>query len=64
MAWFSRKRVCRVCGCTELTRYHRSFWMKLFKGSQLLRCRQCRSTILLLRDKRPLGQVASERRQR
>jgi hypothetical protein len=39
-----------MCGCAELTRYHRSLWMRLFKGSQLLRCRQCRSTILLLRD--------------
>ena len=32
-----------------MTRYPRSFWMRLFKGSQLMRCRQCRSTILLLR---------------
>lgn len=32
-----------------MTRYHRTFWMRLFKGSQLLRCRQCRSTILLMR---------------
>lgn len=50
MAWITRKRECNVCGCTEMTRYHRSFWMRVFRGSQLLRCRQCRSTILLLRD--------------
>ena len=50
MAWITRKRVCRTCGGTDLTRYHRQFWMRLFKGSQLLRCRHCRSTILLLRD--------------
>lgn len=50
MAWITRKKVCRTCGGTELTRYHRRFWMRWFKGSQLLRCRQCRSTILLLRD--------------
>lgn len=24
--------------------------MKIFRGSQLLRCRQCRATILLLRN--------------
>lgn len=52
MAWITRKKVCGSCGCTQLTRYHRSFWMKLFRGSQLLRCRQCRSTILLLRNGR------------
>ena len=52
MAWITRKRVCQVCGCEDLTRYHRSFWMRIFRGSQLLRCRQCRATILLLRDKR------------
>lgn len=50
MAWITRKKVCRTCGGTELTRYHRRFWMRWLKGSQLLRCRQCRSTILLLRD--------------
>ena len=50
MAWITRKRVCRSCGSTDMTRYHRAYWMRLFKGSQLLRCRQCRSTILLLRD--------------
>lgn len=50
MAWITRKRVCQSCGSTDLTRYHRSFWMRVFKGSQLLRCRQCRSTILLLRE--------------
>ena len=52
MPWITRKRVCKNCGSTELTRYHRSFWMKLFRGSQFLRCRQCRSTILLLRGER------------
>jgi hypothetical protein len=51
MVWITRHRVCRSCGCTELTRYHRSFWMRLFSGSQFLRCRQCRATILLLRGK-------------
>lgn len=50
MAWITRKRACRACGCTDMTRYHRGFWMKIFRGSQLLRCRQCRSTILLLRN--------------
>ena len=50
MAWITRKRVCRTCGNTDMTRYHRTYWMRLFRGSQLLRCRQCRSTILLLRD--------------
>jgi hypothetical protein len=49
-AWITRKRVCPTCGGTELTRYHRRFWMRFFKGSQMLRCRQCRSTILLLRS--------------
>ena len=56
MAWITRKRVCHSCGATELTRYHRVFWMRWCKGSQLLRCRQCRSTILLLRG----GDVAEE----
>lgn len=56
MAWITHKRICRTCGSTDLTRYHRSFWMRLFKGSQLLRCRQCRSTILLLRDDGGAGQ--------
>ena len=50
MAWITRKKICHTCGGNDLTRYHRSFWMRLFKGSQLLRCRQCRSSILLLRD--------------
>ena len=50
MAWITRKRVCLTCGSTDMTRYHRTYWMRLFRGSQLLRCRQCRSTILLLRD--------------
>lgn len=54
MAWITRKRVCRSCGGAELTRYHRSGWMRLFRGSQLLRCRQCRSTILLLRESEPV----------
>ena len=52
MAWITRKKVCRTCGGTDLTRYHRHFWMRLFRGSQLLRCRQCRSTILLLRSRK------------
>ncbi len=52
MTWITRKRVCHACGATELTRYHRKRWMRLFKGSQLLRCRQCRATILLLGDAR------------
>lgn len=50
MAWITRRRVCRSCGSNDLTRYHRRGWMRLFRGSQLLRCRVCRSTILLLRD--------------
>lgn len=49
MVWITRKRQCHSCGSRELTRYHRSFWMRFFKGSQRLRCRQCRATILLLR---------------
>lgn len=49
MTWITRKRVCHTCGGTDMTRYHRSLWMRVFKGSQLLRCRQCRSTILLMR---------------
>jgi hypothetical protein len=48
VTWITRNRVCRTCGSTDLTRYHRKGWMRLFRGSQLLRCRQCRSTILLL----------------
>ena len=55
MAWITRNRRCHECGGTELTRYRRSLWMRLFKGSQLLRCRQCRSTILLLRNSRSGG---------
>lgn len=54
MAWITRKRICHTCGGRQLTRYHRHLWMRLFRGSQLLRCRQCRSTILLLRDSRTL----------
>lgn len=50
MAWITRKRVCHNCGSADLTRYHRKGWMRLFRGSQLLRCRQCRSSILLLRE--------------
>ena len=50
MAWITRTRACHTCGGTELTRYHRKAWMRLFKGSQLLRCRLCRSSILLLRS--------------
>ena len=50
MAWITRRRVCRSCGGTDLTRKHRRSWMRLLKGSKLLRCRQCRSTILLLPD--------------
>lgn len=53
MARITSKRVCHVCGGTDFTRYHRSFWMRFLKGSQFLRCRQCRSTILLLRSDRP-----------
>ena len=49
MAWITRTRACRACGSTELTRYHRATWMRIFRGSQLLRCRLCRSSILLLR---------------
>ncbi len=53
MAWMTRKKVCRICGGTDLTRYHRALWMRLFSRSQFLRCRQCRSTILLLHSERP-----------
>ena len=51
MPWITRTRVCHHCGSTELTRYHRKAWMRLFKGSQLLKCRLCRSRILLLRSR-------------
>ena len=59
MAWITRTRACHTCGSTELTRYHRTAWMRLFKGSQLLRCRLCRSTILLLRGKERLADQPS-----
>lgn len=59
MGWITYKRVCRTCGSADLTRYHRSFWMRLFKGSQLLRCRQCRSTILLLRRPGETGETSA-----
>ena len=62
MAWITRTKVCRSCGSTDMTRYHRSLWMRLFKGSQLLRCRQCRSTILLLRDAQGSDESSPERR--
>jgi len=52
MAWITRNKVCRTCGGSDLTRYPRSVWMRLLKGSQLLRCRQCRSTILWLGEAR------------
>jgi DNA-directed RNA polymerase subunit RPC12/RpoP len=58
MVWITRKRVCSNCGGTELTRYHRSFWMRLFPRSQYLRCRQCRSTILLLPGDESAGDAA------
>ena len=51
MAWLTRKRVCKECGGKELTRYRRALWMRLFRGSQYLRCRQCRATMLLLRGR-------------
>ena len=51
MAWITHTRACHTCGSTELTRYHRAAWMRLFRGSQLLRCRLCRSSILLLRGR-------------
>ena len=60
MAWITRNKRCNNCGGSELTRYHRSLWMRLFRGSQLLRCRQCRSTILLLRDPRAGDQSSPE----
>ena len=59
MARITRKRVCHTCGGSNLTRYHRSLWMRMFRGSQLLRCRQCRSTILLLRDARAVEDAES-----
>lgn len=59
MPWITRKRICHTCGGTELTRYHRRAWMRLFRGSQLLRCRQCRSKILLLRDSRAVEDTES-----
>jgi hypothetical protein len=52
MAWITHTRECRSCGSTDFMRYHRKRWMRLFKGSQFLRCRQCRSTILLLPESR------------
>ena len=59
MARITRNRVCHTCGGTELTRYHRRLWMRLFRGSQFLRCRQCRSTILLLGDPSERGEASS-----
>lgn len=52
MAWITRKKVCPTCGCDDFHRYHRKFWMRFFSGSQFMRCRTCRTTILLLRNKR------------
>lgn len=60
MAWITRKRVCKSCGSEELTRYHRKAWMRFFKGSQFLRCRQCRSTILLLRNAEVVEESSSD----
>ena len=60
MAWITRKRTCKSCGSDELTRYHRSLWMRIFKGSQLLRCRQCRSSILLLRNAEVAEQTSGD----
>lgn len=52
MTWITRKRKCPTCGGNDFYRYHRSFWMRLFPGSILLRCRICRTRILMLRHKR------------
>lgn len=60
MAWITRKRACKSCGSEDLTRYHRKAWMRVFKGSQLLRCRQCRSTILLLRNAQAVEQPSGD----
>ena len=59
MARITRKRVCNTCGGSELTRYHRRLWMRLFRDSQFLRCRQCRSTILLLPESRGSDQSST-----
>ena len=58
MARITRKRRCPTCGLNDFMRYHRRFWMRMFSGSQLLKCRHCRSTILLLRDPRSIDKSA------
>lgn len=60
MTWITRKRKCPACGGNDFYRYHRSLWMRLFSGSQLLRCRICRSRILLLRQKRAVSGDAAD----
>lgn len=59
MAWITHTRECRSCGSTDFMRYRRKIWMRLFKGSQFLRCRQCRSTILLLPESRGSDQSST-----
>jgi len=58
MAWITRKKVCPSCGGDDFYRYHRKLWMRFFSGSQRMRCRVCRTTILLLRDQRSSADTA------
>ncbi len=51
-----------MCGSDDMTRYHRHSWMRLLKDSQFLRCRLCRSTILLLEVPRRVSQTLSAQR--
>lgn len=48
MARITRDRRCHVCGNQDFSRRHRRFWMRWFSGSELLQCRNCRASILLL----------------
>lgn len=60
MAYITHKKRCHTCGGNDFTRYHRSLWMRMFSGSQLFRCRQCRSEILLLRNARGDAEVTPD----
>ena len=60
MAWITRKKVCPSCGGSDFFRYHRKLWMRFFSGSQFMRCRTCRASILLLRHKGDSGASADD----
>lgn len=50
MAVITHKKRCPSCGNTDLTRKHRSLWMRWFKRSRLYQCRRCRAKIVLLNE--------------